>query len=163
MLWFITTGTFLWRWKCSTIQSCFFQRDFFQNPYFSGTTFSNFSYVKNSSLFSGTRLKIFEKNQNAKAIGEKLKTNGYVHLFIYIMWLGRLQILICEPQSIWHKLLVLSWLYVFQKFRQEFVKKALESLTNSDPNSVKIGIPVGKVDGFRYCRKASQNCFSFLN
>ena len=24
MLWFITTGTFLWRWKCSTIQSCIF-------------------------------------------------------------------------------------------------------------------------------------------
>ena len=22
MLWFITTGTFLWRWKCTTIQSC---------------------------------------------------------------------------------------------------------------------------------------------
>ena len=24
MLWFNTTGTFLWRWKCSTIQSCIF-------------------------------------------------------------------------------------------------------------------------------------------
>ena len=24
MLWFLTTGTFLWRWKCSTIQSCIF-------------------------------------------------------------------------------------------------------------------------------------------
>ena len=26
MLWFITTGTFLWRWKCSTIQSCIFPK-----------------------------------------------------------------------------------------------------------------------------------------
>ena len=24
MLWFISTGTFLWRWKCSTIQCCIF-------------------------------------------------------------------------------------------------------------------------------------------
>ena len=47
-----------------------------------------------------------------KPIGEKLKTNGYVLLFIYIMWLGIFQILICEPQSIWHKLLALSWLYL---------------------------------------------------
>ena len=28
------------------------------------------------------------------------------------MWFGRFQILICEPQSIWRKLLVLSWLYL---------------------------------------------------
>ena len=29
------------------------------------------------------------------------------------MWFARFQILICEPQSIWRKLLVLSWLYVY--------------------------------------------------
>ena len=26
MLWFISAGTFLWRWKCSTIQSCIFPK-----------------------------------------------------------------------------------------------------------------------------------------
>ena len=32
-------------------------------------------------------------------------------LFCFFMWFARFQILICEPQSIWSKLLVLSWLY----------------------------------------------------
>ena len=32
-------------------------------------------------------------------------------LFCFFMWFARFQILICEPQSIWRKLLVLSWLY----------------------------------------------------
>ena len=35
MFWFITTGTFLWRKKCSTSQSCIFPNDFLKNPYFS--------------------------------------------------------------------------------------------------------------------------------
>ena len=29
------------------------------------------------------------------------------------MWFARFQILICEPQSIWRKLLLLSWLYQY--------------------------------------------------
>ena len=32
-------------------------------------------------------------------------------LFCSFMWFARFQILICEPQSIWRKVLVLSWLY----------------------------------------------------
>ena len=36
-------------------------------------------------------------------------------LFCFFMWFAPFQILIIEPQSIWHKLLVLSWLYC--KFR----------------------------------------------
>ena len=32
-------------------------------------------------------------------------------LFCFFMWFARFKILICEPQSIWCKLLVLSWLY----------------------------------------------------
>ena len=32
-------------------------------------------------------------------------------LFCFFMWFARFQILISETQSIWHKLLVLSWLY----------------------------------------------------
>ena len=31
-------------------------------------------------------------------------------LFCFFMWFARFQISICEPQSIWSKLLVLSWL-----------------------------------------------------
>ena len=31
-------------------------------------------------------------------------------LFCFFMWFERFQILICEPQRIWRKLLVLSWL-----------------------------------------------------
>ena len=33
-------------------------------------------------------------------------------LFCFVMWIARFQILISEPQSIWRKLLVLSWLYI---------------------------------------------------
>ena len=32
-------------------------------------------------------------------------------LFCFFVWFARFQILICEPQSIWRKVLVLSWLY----------------------------------------------------
>ena len=34
-------------------------------------------------------------------------------LFCFFMWFASFQILISEPQSIWQKLLVLSWLYSF--------------------------------------------------
>ena len=33
-------------------------------------------------------------------------------LFCFSMWFARFQILICQPQSIWRKLLALSWLYL---------------------------------------------------
>ena len=33
-------------------------------------------------------------------------------LFCFFMWFARFQILISEPQSIWRKLLVMSWLYI---------------------------------------------------
>ena len=32
-------------------------------------------------------------------------------LFCFFMWFALFQILLCEPQSIWRKLLVMSWLY----------------------------------------------------
>ena len=31
--------------------------------------------------------------------------------FIFFVWFAKFQILLCEPQSIWHKLLALSWHY----------------------------------------------------
>ena len=31
-------------------------------------------------------------------------------ILVFFMWFERFQILVCEPQSIWRKLLVLSWL-----------------------------------------------------
>ena len=36
-------------------------------------------------------------------------------LFCFFMWFAGFQILICELQSIWRKLLVLSWLYDYRK------------------------------------------------
>ena len=35
MLWFISTGTLLWRWSVQLFRVAFFRMDFFQNPYFS--------------------------------------------------------------------------------------------------------------------------------
>ena len=46
--------------------------------------------------------------QNIKSIDQKLKTKS---LMLFVSFFSRPQILICELQSIWHKLLVLSWLY----------------------------------------------------
>ena len=39
-------------------------------------------------------------------------------LFRFFMWFARFQILICEPQSIWCKFLVLSWLYAWRSHSQ---------------------------------------------
>ena len=50
-----------------------------------------------------------KKHQNAKSIGEKLRV--WCSLFHFFLWFARFQILMCEPQSIWRKLLVLSWLF----------------------------------------------------
>ena len=38
------------------------------------------------------------------------KIRVYSLLYFFFMWFARFQILICVPQSIWRKLLVLSWL-----------------------------------------------------
>ena len=57
-----------------------------------------------------------KKHQSARFIDKKLKTRVWCSLFHFFMWFARFQILICEPQSIWRKLLVLSWIYIWEKF-----------------------------------------------
>ena len=54
-----------------------------------------------------------KKHQNARSIDEKLKTD--VLCFIFFIWFARFQILICEPQSILRKLLVLSTYTLIRK------------------------------------------------
>ena len=54
-----------------------------------------------------------KKHQNARYIGEELKTKSLMFFVsFFFIWFARFQILICEPQSILRKLLVLSWLYL---------------------------------------------------
>ena len=49
------------------------------------------------------------KHKNARSIGKKLKTKSLMFFIsFFFLWFVRIQILICEPQNIWHKLLVLS-------------------------------------------------------
>ena len=43
------------------------------------------------------------------------KLRVWCSLFHFFMWFARFQILVCEPQCIWRKLLVLSWLYCAKK------------------------------------------------
>ena len=43
-------------------------------------------------------------------------------LFCFFMWFARFQSLICEPQTIWRKLLVLSWLYYLSNKRNHCVQ-----------------------------------------
>ena len=45
--------------------------------------------------------------------------------FIFFIWFARFQILICEPQSIFRKLLVLSWLYKKQHYYIKIQSKLL--------------------------------------
>ena len=40
-------------------------------------------------------------------------------LVCFFMWFVRFKTLICEPQSIWHKLLLLSWLYLYWHLCEE--------------------------------------------
>ena len=42
---------------------------------------------------------------------ESCNLRVWCSLFYFFMWFARFQILICELQSIWRKLLALSWLY----------------------------------------------------
>ena len=64
-------------------------------------------------MLCGSHIKIWnlsnKKHQNARFIDEKLKTKNLFLLFFTRF--ARFKILIREPQSIWHKLLLLSWLY----------------------------------------------------
>ena len=76
-----------------------------------------------------------KKHQNAKSIGEKLKTKGVCVLcFIFFMWFATFQILICEPQSIW--LLVLSWLYKLETALKRFHKQIKKKIVKSRFGSV---------------------------
>ena len=56
-------------------------------------------------------------------------------LWVFFMWYARFKILICEPQSIWRKLFVLSWLYntVFStKFNgTDFIARVLQYCNNT--------------------------------
>ena len=54
------------------------------------------------------------KTKSTKMLGllmKNWKLRVWCSLFLFFMWFARFQILIFEPQSIRHKLLVLSWLY----------------------------------------------------
>ena len=42
------------------------------------------------------------------------KSSILMFFVLFFMWFARFQILICEPQSIWRKILVLSWLYFYK-------------------------------------------------
>ena len=49
------------------------------------------------------------------------RSSIWCFLFCFFMWFTRFQILISEPQCIWRKLLVLSWLYlIFYPFLRNF-------------------------------------------
>ena len=51
-------------------------------------------------------------------------------LFRFFMWFSRFQILICKPQSIWRKLLVLSWLYSEKNMKQIHISYIGPKFTN---------------------------------
>ena len=70
-----------------------------------------------------TTWKTKQKHWNTRFIGEIMKTKSlmiFVKFFscdwqdfkFWFVNIARFQILICEPRSIWRKLLVLSWLYM---------------------------------------------------
>ena len=77
--------------------------------------------------------KIKQKHKNAKFIDGKLKTKSRMEsdVLYFFMWLARLQILMCEPHSIWRKLLVLSWLYLdHRSSSNRIVDKPMKMLCN---------------------------------
>ena len=55
------------------------------------------------------------------------------------MWFARSQILICEPQSIWRKLLLLSWLYLTSS------KYVLDTFVIKNVQEIKIQLKTCKV------------------
>ena len=58
-------------------------------------------------------------------------------MFCFLVWFARFQILICEPQSIWRELLLLSWLYVDEAIiRNRATKMATLNLVKNLYNSI---------------------------
>ena len=56
---------------------------------------------------------------------------------LFLMWFARFQILIYEPQSIWHKFLVLSWLYLLLLFLPIwFVETCLDRVGQSSQSKI---------------------------
>jgi len=100
--------------------------------FFRGNTVKSTHYKKLAAKCFAVDILKFEilkkqnkKHQNARFIDEKLKNKSLMFFVSIFMWFARFQILICEPQSIWHKLLVLSWLYAvcFNLLKTDFVLK----------------------------------------
>ena len=78
--------------------------------------------MSNGLRFTYLNLKSFKPKKQKKEIQIldwwKTESKGSDVLWlIFIMWFARFQILIFEPQIIWHKLLVLSWLYIYRHAR----------------------------------------------
>ena len=61
-------------------------------------------------------------------------------LFCFFVWFARFQILICEPQSIWHKFLVLSWLYIFGNITSHIEYIFDRDQLSRDPANLFLGI-----------------------
>ena len=69
-------------------------------------------------MLCGSHIKIWNHTNHMKKIKKELRTLSFQLYLVFwcllscfFMWFARFQILICESQSIWRKLLVVSWLY----------------------------------------------------
>ena len=90
-------------------------------------------------MFCGSHIKVWnlfkphkKKTKNIKMLDllmKNLKLRIWCSLFhFFVMWFSRFQILVCEPQSIWRKVLVLSWLYLHILWDFEYISQDLIAL-----------------------------------
>ena len=61
-------------------------------------------------MLCGSHIKIWNLANHIKKRNKKHQNLWFINSFFF-MWFARFQILICEPLSIWRKLLALTWLY----------------------------------------------------
>ena len=113
--------------------------------------------AQNALLFTYSSLKSCKSHEKIKTKNISLLFFSFssinllfwCFLFYFIMWFARFQILICELQSIWRKLLVLSWLYpffvkgreIFKCFNDAFAQKYIFNITCPGKTPLKKVLP----------------------
>ena len=71
-------------------------------------------HISKFEILQMTRKKGYKKHQTFSFQFFINRSSILMFFGLFFMWFARFQILICETQSIWRKLLVLSWLYPTQ-------------------------------------------------
>ena len=108
-------------WETPYENKCRTQKKWTQDPFEKNSQLSTRSLRQ---ILCGSHIKIWNlanhmRKQNKKMLNllvKNWKLRVWCSLLHFFLWFARFQNLICEPQSIWRKVLVLSLLYATKRY-----------------------------------------------